>query len=277
MKLRRSPVAALEPFVRWLWSAERTALPHARERLLPSGCFDLIIPLHADHLLRFADAADTAGQRLHGGLLQGASERWFLRDTSRASQVVGVHFRPGGAAALLGIAAGDFASRAIALDELWGSAVWRLREQLLEAATPAARLARLEQHLLRRLVQRRAPDPVVAFALHAFAGQPALATVERVRVATGWSRQRFITRFAGEVGLAPKRYCRVLRFGAVIDALARDRSARLAQVALAYGYFDQAHLGNEFRRIAGITPRAYRPVAGDEPHHVADEKSPRPA
>lgn len=276
MTLHRGPSTALMPFVSALWSAERAALPHARERLLPTGSFDLIVPLHAEALLRFDDAGNE--QRLSGGLLQGASDRWFMRDTAHASCVVGVHFRPGGAAALLGIDASDFTSRVISLDELWGAALWQLRERLLHAPTAVERLARLERYLLALLdARRRMPDPVVMFACAQFGRQPALAAVEHVRRATGWSRQRFIARFNGEVGLTPKRYCRVLRFGAALDALARCSGAALAQVALDGGYFDQSHLGNEFRRIAGITPRAYRPVAGDTPHHVAVEKSPRPA
>ena len=171
------------------------------------------------------------------------------------------------------IDASDFTSRVVALDDLWGTALWRLRERLLEAPTAGARLDRLEQHLLGLLQARwRTPDPAVAFACAEFARQPGLAAVECVRAATGWSRQRFIARFRDEVGLTPKRYCRVLRFGAALDALARDRRAPLAQLAIDGGYFDQAHFGNEFRRIAGITPRAYRPVAGDALHHVAEGK-----
>ena len=33
--------------------------------------------------------------------------------------------------------------------------------------------------------------------------------------------------------------------------------ASLAEVALAAGYYDQAHLGLEFRALAGLTPREF--------------------
>ena len=39
--------------------------------------------------------------------------------------------------------------------------------------------------------------------------------------------------------------------------LERDDPPALARLAFECGYYDQSHLGNEFRRIAGTTPAAY--------------------
>jgi AraC-like DNA-binding protein len=77
----------------------------------------------------------------------------------------------------------------------------------------------------------------------------------------GWSRRHFSERFAREVGLSPKQAARVVRFGRVTAVLRRlggsGRPGGLAEVAQLCGYFDQAHLTNEFRALAGCTPRTW--------------------
>ena len=75
------------------------------------------------------------------------------------------------------------------------------------------------------------------------------------------------------MGLTPKRYARVLRFGVLLPSLApslvRLGPRDWAQLAAGAGYFDQSHLIREFRQFAGMAPGAYAPVSADQPAHVA--------
>jgi AraC-like DNA-binding protein len=127
----------------------------------------------------------------------------------------------------------------------------------------------LEAHLLQRLRDAPAADPVVRFALDAFRADPARALIEPVQRATGCTPAQFIRRFEQAVGLTPKRYTRVLRLGALLPTLARCGPRDWAQLAAQAGYYDQSHLIHEFRRLAGITPGAYAPVGPEQPTHVA--------
>jgi len=98
-----------------------------------------------------------------------------------------------------------------------------------------------------------------------------------IRPARGWAgaaRQRlhaaqFIRRFEQAVGLTPKRYARVLRFGVLLPSLARCGPRDWARIAAGAGYFDQSHLIREFRQLSGMAPGAYAPVQADQPTHVA--------
>jgi transcriptional regulator GlxA family with amidase domain len=73
----------------------------------------------------------------------------------------------------------------------------------------------------------------------------------------GWSRRRIAARFREEVGLAPKGAARLLRFERAKALLESAERPSLADVALESGFYDQSHLTNEFRRIAGVTPATY--------------------
>ena len=271
MFFSRRPVAPLAAFVDTLWTSERAALPHARERNLPTGCVDIVIPLlEGQRITRFTGIDDLAGDSFGGGVVQGAQDRSHQRETHGASAVVGVHFKPGGAVVFFGGALPELRNRTVPLDALWGPGARYLREELQTTAGPHARLQRLESCLMARLQQQVARVDAMAFAaLQAFAHQPAAALIEPVQHASGCSAAQFIARFEQAVGLTPKRYARVLRFHALIERVALRRPDDWAQAAVEAGYADQSHLIHEFKRLAGITPRAYLPIAPDHPTHVA--------
>jgi methylphosphotriester-DNA--protein-cysteine methyltransferase len=63
--------------------------------------------------------------------------------------------------------------------------------------------------------------------------------------------------FREQVGLTPKLYCRLHRFQDVLRQIAVGAPVDWADLALAGGYCDQAHLANEFRDFSGISPSAY--------------------
>jgi AraC-like DNA-binding protein len=157
----------------------------------------------------------------------------------------------------------------VLLADVWGPSAQVLREELQATPGPHAKLLRLEAYLLARLRHAAPADAMVLAALQALAQQPAAAAIEPVQRASGCGPTRFIARFEKTVGLTPKRYARVLRFHALIEGLARDTPSDWAQVAIEAGYADQSHLIHEFKRLAGITPAAYRAVAPDHPTHVA--------
>lgn len=269
MHLCQRPSGPLRAFVESLWYGERDALPHTRERCLPTGCADIVVPLLQDHLIRYEDEHDTQARRLCGAIVQGPFDRFGVRGTGGRSAVVGVHFTPGGAAAFFGGALPALRNRTELLEDLWGPSARELRERLQAAASPQRALQLLHEHLLQRLCAAAPPDPLAAFALETFRRDPARARVEPVQRASGCTPAQFIRRFEQAVGLTPKRFARVLRFGVPLPQLVRCGPRDWAQVAADAGYFDQSHLIREFRLLAGMAPGAYAPVQADQPTHVA--------
>ena len=71
------------------------------------------------------------------------------------------------------------------------------------------------------------------------------------------SQKHLIDRFHHHVGLAPKTLLRLHRFERALAALNRPGPVRLEQIALACGYYDQAHFKRDFADFSGINPSDY--------------------
>jgi AraC-like DNA-binding protein len=135
------------------------------------------------------------------------------------------------------------------LDAFWGGDVARLRTELSETEVLDRRLGILEAALLRRLPRIRGVDPAIVQAALLLAHQ---RPVGQVAAALDCSHRHFIARFSEAIGLAPKRFARLARFGRVLRRLERRPETGWAALALDAGYADQAHFNRDFRAFAGI-------------------------
>ncbi len=269
MFLNIRPSPPLNAFVESLWYSERGALPHTRERSLPTGCAHIVVPLLQEHLIRYEGVNDMGARRLRGPIVQGPSDRFGVRGVEGPSAVIGVQFRPGGAAAFFGGALRHLRNRTERLADLWGPVANELHDQLKAADSPQRALLLLQELLTRRLQVGAQPDPLASSAITDFGRDPAFARVLPVQQAAACTPAQFIRRFEDAVGLTPKRYARVLRFGALLPALSRCGPRDWADIAVGAGYFDQSHLIREFHQMAGMPPGQYVPVHTDMPTHVA--------
>ena len=110
--------------------------------------------------------------------------------------------------------------------------------------------------------------PIMNYALHAFGNAPHIRTVADVSREIGWSRRWLSHAFAEQVGITPKRYCRLVRFQHLVRELASQRSVDWASIALDGGFCDQAHLVHEFRAFSGLSPETFLKSERPFPNHV---------
>jgi AraC-like DNA-binding protein len=249
------PPPALDGLVDYFWSL-RDAPAHSRERVIPSGTLEMVINLHEDEFrIERPASTGTEGVRFRGAIASGAYERAFVVETRAHASIIGVHFKPGGAASILGVPAGDLMSQHVELEALWGRGAVTLRERLCAAMHTAQRFRILEQALVDRVsrcsnVQSLRGEVGVALAR---LGEPGVEVGDLARLVQ-LSHRRLLQLFTEQVGMTPKRYSRVLRFQRALR-LATTREAPVwTRVAHECGYFDQAHLCHDFAEFTGFSP-----------------------
>jgi len=275
--INRRPAPPLDAWIESIWLCRSERRPRALERVLPSGAAQLIVNLAEDETRVYEEsAAGLVCQRSPGSVLTGITTRYQVIDTDEQAFVAGVVFRPGGTAPFVAAPARELSDADVPLDVLWGRQRERLlREQLLSAYDPESALDVLEAALLDRC-REKAAHPAVGYALSEFRAQPSIARIRAVTDAIALSPKRFIERFKAEVGVTPKRYCRLLRFQRVVASAHRRGPADWAGLALACGYFDQAHLIHDFRAFSGLTPTAYEARRTAFQNHVTFLQSTEP-
>ena len=238
-----TPRAPLDAFVDFFWIYEGYAAPHQRERVMPVPTLDVVFTL------------DSSGRALSG--VSGARSKAFLLDTSLPFSAIGIHFRPGGGFPFFGIPVGELHNQMVSLDTLWRAFAGTISDQLWEARGAEARFLILERALLARARGQFDRHSAVTGAVALFDRLHGAISVGDAVERTGLSQRRLIELFWNEVGLSPKRYCRVRRFNDVLRRIERVDDVDWTDIAHACGYFDQAHFNHDFRAFAGLNPSEY--------------------
>ena len=136
-----------------------------------------------------------------------------------------------------------------------GSTAVELSDRLAAARSWDARFDVLDEVLLRAAnLDSPEPPPEVVQAWRRLVATGGAVEIGELAADVGWSRRHLSERFREEVGLPPKVAARVLRFERARNLLSLPTRPSLAAVAVACGYYDQAHFNREFAQITGWTP-----------------------
>jgi AraC-like DNA-binding protein len=188
-----------------------------------------------------------------GLFVRGADTRAHAVDAFPERTFVGLRFRPGAAADVLGLHGAELADARIGVSELWGRAeMERIESRLLECTSPAQAAALLEEAVAARV--RGAPDSAVAGVVTVLHHER--TPVRELAGRLGLSERQLRRRCTDALGYGPKTLDRILRFQRFRALATRRRDVGLAQLAAVAGYADQAHLTRECRRLAGESPGA---------------------
>jgi AraC-like DNA-binding protein len=187
---------------------------------------------------------------------------------------VQVELTAAGALALLGDVEA-YNDSVVPLDEALGRESTRLVERLAGAASWSGRLDVLDESFARHDVPSLPPE--VAWLRRQLVVSRGQARVEPLMDETGWSRRHVTERFRRQLGITPKAYARLLRFGHATALLMETSPERsLAAVAMETGYYDQSHLTRDFTALAGMTPGTFAADAESVPEvrFVQDPEGP---
>ncbi|OZA92416.1 MAG: hypothetical protein B7X57_08330 [Erythrobacter sp. 34-65-8] len=171
--------------------------------------------------------------------------------------VAGAALRPSGWRALFHASHQDYADRLLRLDEVWHTPTSHLEAAMDEADDDTGKITALEQALrvrLDRIGRRKVDDKLARFEV--IARTDPTRRIEDIAEELGLSMRQFARRCQAGFGLTPKAILRRSRFLDMATAM-RGFSSPTEQDLAALRYYDQSHLGREFRRFTGMTPSVF--------------------
>jgi AraC-like DNA-binding protein len=188
----------------------------------------------------------------------GTMTRAIVATSDAPRTVVGVRFKPGAACEILGVAAHELVDADATLHDLWGAA-GRESAGRLAASDATSAIAALRDLVAARASRAPSPDPRVQGAVALLERTGGELPIPAVAASVGIGERQLGRVFEERVGYGPKMLARVVRVRRAADAVAAlgGHVRSWAELAVACGYSDQAHLVREMRALAGVTPAAY--------------------
>lgn len=249
-----APSARLAPFMRRATAYTVEGAGLTRQRELPNGSAVLVFNLGSE--LRIED---TTG-KLHRFpqptvFYSGPSDRYIVTETDGAQEGLVVELTLPGARRLLGRPLHELGDRMIALADLLGSRADEILGRIIEAPSPATRLALLEAAIEARIAEAPATRDL-EWAWNLQHGRGGQIPIGKLADSIGCSRKHLTTRFDREYGLSPKLLARIMRFDRAMRIIRQDAVTSWSDLAAECGFADQAHMSREFVAFAGDPPTA---------------------
>jgi AraC-like DNA-binding protein len=232
------------------WWEHRTTPLYRRE--LPTAEVPLII--NFGEPIRLFDVADRTRSTELGSFVAGAYDSHVIVEANGSQGGMQIDFTILGMRLFLGRPLADLTNRGVALEDIFGSDGRRVTMALHDAGTWQARFDLLDREIGTRIAAARRPASEVLCAWKRIVESGGLVTIGALVDETGWSQKHLISQFREHIGLAPKIFARVMRFGRAVDRLRRREHACLTELALDCGYYDQSHFDRDFRNFSGVTP-----------------------
>lgn len=187
--------------------------------------------------------------------VSGPRTQALFKDAAGLARAVILRFKPGWSAPLLGVAAHELTDRFVKLGDLWGRAGRELGSELLAARSLPAVLDRLSRAITVRTehTPESASARLARRAVRLFEGDE--VRVESVAERLGVTVRHLRRAFMESIGIGPKDFARTVRLQRVLRMA--ESSSDWARIAAAAGYYDQAHLIADFRKLVGVTPGVF--------------------
>jgi len=242
------PPPRLQPFVRCAWRLRDDAPgPHGAEPVVPDGCVEVV--LNFGH--RFRRHAPEGSELQPRALIAGQLTRAITIEPTGTVDLLGIRFHPWGAAAFLGVSGDELRDRMLELDDL--PALARTVSRVDDARDESERLPLLWSALIERQRDASSVDARVP-ALTGLVATGGARTVPDLAADSGLSARRLQTMFSRYVGLTPKALIRITRLQRMLVLARSQPSLSWGRIAIECGYYDQAHLVHDARRITGCAP-----------------------
>lgn len=172
--------------------------------------------------------------------------------------IIDVVFHPFGAKVFFELPANELSDLIVSADDLSIGSLKKLEDRILNTADDNSCIHLIESFLTNRLNPFKEYNyKRMAVAVNAINQSNGELSVSHLAGAVYLSRKQFQRIFSEHVGATPKEFMRIVRFHKALYTLQNNPMMNFTALAYKCGYYDQAHLSNEFKLFSGYTPTQY--------------------
>jgi len=194
---------------------------------------------------------------IYGSFAAGLSDVSAIAQSLGPALALQVNFTPAGAYAFYGCAMSGLTNQVIAFESLLGADANRLVDKLHTQTRWEDRFAILDNAIWERISKTAPVSKSVAWAFHELRRTDGAMPIGQLSDKLGCSPRRLIAEFQDQIGLAPKKIARIMRFERVMQQTEKCETICWGEIALECGYYDQSHFIRDFTAFSGITPQEF--------------------
>ena len=226
------------------------------QRVLPDGCADIIF--------NFGEAVTrkrTGESSLPRESVTAVGMMTTFQDVLNSSHtdLLGMRFKGGALSRITEAPLNELKNLTVPAHEIVPEIDAALLERLAICVDSKARIAGIE-HMLTRLLSRcDVPwDRQVSSVTDLIIQSQGKISMRALAGSTCISLRQLQRRFKARVGIGIKEYARIVRFRHATKVIQSSPGQSLLHTAFECGYYDHAHLNNDFKAIAGTLPSELR-------------------
>jgi AraC-like DNA-binding protein len=239
--VRRSPAADLSTWIAHYWMIQwdlRGCEPHIAESLPHPNVHVIFEP--------------------RASVVCGVHTSKFSRLLEGQSQVFGVKFKPGAFRPFFKSQVSKLANRLVPVKSVFGKEVEGLQTIVLSSRGEDERVEAANAFFRARMPKSDKTVDLVARLVQQILDDRDIKTVEDLAAKTSTGKRSLQRLFNEYAGVSPKWVIQRYRLHEAIEQAHSKKKLDWSQLALDLGYFDQAHLINDFRALTGYSPTEYQ-------------------
>lgn len=250
----RAPALPLRPFFASYTGYREEAAAAVTRREVSGARIVFILDLGPPIFV--ADPSGSGG-RFPSGFVAGLHDRYALTTHAGVQEGVQIDLSPIGARQLFGLPVAELTNQVVAFGDLV-AAERDLTERLRALGSWDARFDLLDRVLCARLAPPTSAGRAAAWAVACIERAAGAIDIRSLAHDLGYSDKQVTRIFREHVGVGPKRFARIVRFEHMMTAAHARPDVPWAELALAFGFYDQSHLVREVRDLTGLTPTDLR-------------------
>lgn len=196
----------------------------------------------------------------------------FSRVLAGEGRVFGIKFRAGGFRPFIDFPVSQLMDRRVAAKEVFGETLRPFESVVFSPAAEDELVRAADDFFAARLPDRDPTVQKVGDWVDTILTETDIKTVEALAARVRTTKRTLQRIFSDYVGAAPKWVIRRYRLHDLIEKIHSGAKIDWAEVAVELGYFDQAHMSNDFKSIVGYSPTDYQ----RQSPHLAESHDPKP-
>jgi AraC-like DNA-binding protein len=169
---------------------------------------------------------------------------------------VGLELYPTSMSYFFNLEGKEILDNGILLQEKYPMLAEQLRHRLSSVESPLAVAEVLQEVLIDRMSDIE-PIDFLDNAMQLIFREHGNIRIDELAAHANVSERHFRRTFKQVVGIGPKKYCKIIQFNAVFEAIRSGNEEQLMDLMLANGYYDQAHFINDFKSYLGQSPTEF--------------------